>query len=75
MEFKEFDNPEKLDYDLNVGIKNANLPVGTPDNSLNSEEGIDLNMLGKEEFIPESTEANFNGEINEYGEIVRGRSR
>ena len=82
MEFKEFENPEQKDYDIKVGNKNINNPSKTVDDSLNSEEGIDLNMIdedyGKVPEMPIITNQNPDFEINEYGEIIRepkGKSR
>jgi len=54
MEFKEFENPEQVDYDLKVGINNIPPFTNTFDDSLNSEEGIDLNALDDEEIVNDS---------------------
>jgi len=50
MEFKEFKNPEEEDYDIKVGVNNITPNSKVIDNSLNTDEGIDLNALGGEEI-------------------------
>ena len=75
MEFKEFENPEQADYDLKVGNKSAkttNVPV---DNSLNTDEGVDLNALVDEMMTdfenPKPNVSTSGATINEFGEIIR----
>jgi len=71
MEFKEFSNPEAKDYDVKVGVKNlGTIKKNVIDNSLNTDEGIDLNMLGQPFEMPTPTTES-NATFNEYGEIVR----
>ena len=75
MEFKEFENPEQKDYDIKVGVNNIESNSSVIDNSLNTDEGIDLNILGENE-IPIMNVDNPNVTINEFGEIIReGKSR
>jgi hypothetical protein len=49
MEFKEYGNPEEADYDIKVGIRGAGTAVSTPDNYLNTNQGVDLNDMDFED--------------------------
>ena len=78
MEFKEFKNPLQVDYDIKSGIKNVTTKKQIPDNSLNLDQGVDLNSLG-DLYNQNFSDSNNNIEVNEFGEIIRvettGRSR
>lgn len=75
MEFKEFENPEESDYDIKSGSKNVNPSTIVVENSLNVEEGIDLNAPQFYNDGADNQEPNF--QINEFGEIIRpeGKSK
>jgi len=69
-EFKEFENPEAKDYDLKVRDKSLVSRKVMFDNTLNTDEGIDLNDLTSE-FHAEINDNPGTFEINKYGEIIR----
>jgi len=66
MEYKEYLNPGAPNDDIETGIKNIKPATNNnPDNSLNTEDGIDLNDFANES-LPNPTAT-----VNEYGEIIR----
>ena len=80
MEIKEFENPEKTDYDIKGRLKSIKTQPNKVDNSFNSDNGIDLNALyeyKKSLEMANNNERHDDFDINGFGEIIRpeGKSR